>query len=102
MAAGGSTTGTVGVRRGEGLQLRAPRLVVELVDEEVEGTLVHERAGGVDCDEPHAALGCQGDERRLDDGVQLVVLHRVADGVCVRRRSCRRRCLLLGRHSSHG
>lgn len=73
--------GDGGVAGGEGLELGAPVVAVELVDDEVEGALVREGPRVVDGDEVHAARRRAGDERGLDEAVLLLGRERVADDV---------------------
>lgn len=73
--------GNARVARGEGLELGAPVVTVELVDEEVEGALLGQGPRGVDGDEVHAARGRLRDERGLDEALLLLGRECVADGV---------------------
>ncbi|CAL4932453.1 unnamed protein product [Urochloa decumbens] len=69
------------VARGEGLELGAPVVAVELVDEEVEGALLRQGPRRIHGDEVHAPRRRAGYQRRLDEALLLLRRQRVPDGV---------------------
>jgi len=69
------------VARGEGLELGAPAVAVELVDEEVEGALLRQGPRRIHGDEVHAPRRRAGHQRRLDEALLLLRRERVPDGV---------------------
>lgn len=81
MAWGRGDHGDGWVEREEGVQLPAPLLAVQLVDEEVEGPLLGEGPRGVDGDEVHAAPRRARHQRRLDEALLLLRRQGVADEV---------------------
>lgn len=70
-----------GVERGEFVELGVPFVVVELVDDAVEGALLGQGLAGIHGDQIDAVLLGMADQRRLDEGLLFLRREGVADAV---------------------
>lgn len=65
------------------LQLLIPWIVVQLVDDAVEGALLGQGPAGIDWDQIDAVLIGVPDQRRLDEALLFLRRERVADAVAL-------------------